>query len=101
MFLSCACRCEGTKGVWRRQVTQVYYNAVRWIPLAIDPFVSIPHVVYASIHGEATDEEYDIFQRVLDVVPTFGEVLVAFVEDTDLLGQFTSKVSEYMHCLPY
>jgi hypothetical protein len=44
-----------------------------------------------------TDEEYEIFQRVLDLVPTFEDVLLEFVEEPDLLGQFISKVSDYMH----
>jgi Asp-tRNA(Asn)/Glu-tRNA(Gln) amidotransferase C subunit len=49
----------------------------------------------------ATDEEREIFQRILDLVPTFEEVLLEFVEEPDLLGQFISKVSEYMRCLLY
>ncbi|KAF8230710.1 hypothetical protein L208DRAFT_1400107 [Tricholoma matsutake] len=49
--------------------------------------------MYADIHREATDEEYEIFQGVLNLVPTFEEELLEFMEEPDLLGQFISKLS--------
>jgi hypothetical protein len=49
----------------------------------------------------ATDEEYEIFQRILGLVPTFETVLLEFVEEPGFLGQFISKVSDYMRCRLY
>ncbi|KAF8235465.1 hypothetical protein L208DRAFT_1376484 [Tricholoma matsutake] len=75
------------------KLSKVYYNAAQWIPLGIDPFISVPHVMYAYIHGEATNEEYEIFQRILNLVPTFETVLLEFVKESGFLGQFISKLS--------
>jgi hypothetical protein len=37
-----------------------------------------------------------MFHAIIDLVPTFEEVLLKFVDDTGLLGEFIAKVSYYM-----
>ena len=44
----------------------------------------------------ATDEEYEMFHAIIDLVPTFEPVLLRFVEDPTLLAEFITKVSYYM-----
>lgn len=43
-----------------------------------------------------TDEEYERFHAIIDLVPTFKPVLLRFVEDPTLLAEFVAKVSDCM-----
>jgi hypothetical protein len=57
----------------------------------------VPCVCALITFFSGTDEEYVVFNAIIGMVPTFGDLLHKFVKDPTLLDLFISNMSDYMH----
>ncbi|KAM6490845.1 hypothetical protein JOM56_013714 [Amanita muscaria] len=80
-----------------------FMTAARWIPLAIDPFLSLHDVILTGIKGRSgqreemvKDEQYKIivFEKILPLVPNFFSLLSDFQKNPKTFDRFIKQINK-------